>query len=214
MEILSWIIIAIVILIFALFPYIWRHKIYKKNQSRNTIKWYQYVGVALICVVVLVVGFVGFLHLNNDIGISESKIEADIRTSQNINAEWVIEGTVSDTMAAFISYPQDQSGHIFSVYINRPGLSIGYFFRDGGTIETVEKSIMEFTFDGYDECAFISMNTQNVARLEIGDGQEIQTINIDNEKPFAIVVPAYTETITFYDAQGNIVEYEKDIFVS
>ena len=214
MEILSWIIIAIVILIFALFPYIWRHKIYTKNQNRNTIKGYQYVGVALICVVVLVVGFAGFLHLNNDIGISESKIEADIRTSQNINAEWVIEGTVSDTMAAFISYPQDQSDHIFSVYINRPGLSIGYFFRDGGTIETVERSIMEFTFDGYDECAFISMNTQNVARLEIGDGQEIQTISVDPEKPFAIVVPAYTETITFYDAQGNIVEYEKDIFVS
>ena len=40
-----------------------------------------------------------------------------------------VDGSISDTMAAFISYPQDKTDHTFSVYVNRPGLSFGYFFQ-------------------------------------------------------------------------------------
>lgn len=165
--------------------------------------------MAIICV-----AFTGFLFLNNNIGISETKIESDIRTSQKISAEWTIDGTVSDTIAAFISYPQDKSNHVFSVYVTRPGLSFGYFFRDGGTIAIIDESIAEFTFEGFDEHAFISMNAQNVERLEIVYRDDMQTINIDSKKPFAIVLPVNVESVTFYDTQGNIVEFEKDLYIS
>ena len=86
-------------------------------------------GVVLACVL-----FVGFLYANNDIGVASSNLEADIRSSQKIKDDWTVDGSVSNTMAAYVSYPQNMSDHTFSVYVNRPGLSFGYFFRGGGNL--------------------------------------------------------------------------------
>ena len=103
--------------------------------------------------------FFAFLYINNDIGIQGSKIESDILTSQKIDAGWHITGETSDSMAAYISYPEDLSDHTFSVYVKHPGLSFGYFFRCGGSLSTlIDSAIAEFTLDGYNESAFISMN--------------------------------------------------------
>ena len=110
-------------------------------------------------------------------------------------------------MAAYISYPQDKTDHTFSVYVNRPGLSFGYFFRGGGDIAAVDNYIAEFVVEGYNERAFVSMNTQNVARLEIDDGNGVRVIDIENNKPFAIVLPLNAGNICFYDVNGNVVEY-------
>ena len=115
--------------------------------------------------------------------------------------------SISDTMAAFISYPQDKTDHTFSVYVNRPGLSFGYFFRGGGDIVEVDDYIAEFVVEGNNERAFISMNTQNIVRLEVDDGNGIQVIDIDSGKPFAIVLPLNVGNICFYDTNGNVVEY-------
>ena len=151
--------------------------------------------------------FVGFLYINNDIGKTKNSLKEDIRLSQKISDDWNIEGTPSDTMAAFISYPQNKADHTFSVYVNRPGLSFGYFFRGGGDIVEVDDYIAEFVVEGYSERAFISMNTQNVVRIEIDDGNSIQVIDIDGSKPFAIVLPLNVGNVSFYDLNGNVVEY-------
>ena len=94
------------------------------------------LGVILACVLVF-----GFLYANNDIGKTANSLEADIRQSQKILDDWIVDGSISDTMAAFISYPQDKTDHTFSVYVNRPGLSFGYFFRGGGDIVEVERTL-------------------------------------------------------------------------
>ena len=98
------------------------------------------IGIVFVCVL-----FVGFLYANNDIGMTSTNLEADIRSSQKIKDDWTLEGSVSNTMAAYISYPQDMSDHTFSVYVNRPGLSFGYFFRGGGTLsgDVYKRQIME-----------------------------------------------------------------------
>ena len=129
------------------------------------------LGVILACVLVF-----GFLYANNDIGKTANSLEADIRQSQKILDDWIVDGSISDTMAAFISYPQDKTDHTFSVYVNRPGLSFGYFFRGGGDIVEVDDYIAEFVVEGNNERAFISMNTQNIVRLEVDDGNGIQVI--------------------------------------
>ena len=98
--------------------------------------------------------FVGFLYINNDIGKTKNSLKEDIRLSQKIFDDWNIEGSTSDTMAAFIS-----------------------------------------------------MNTQNVVRIEIDDGNSIQVIDIDGSKPFAIVLPLNVGNVSFYDLNGNVVEY-------
>ena len=96
--------------------------------------------ILLVCVLLL-----GFLYMDDDIGTSAANLESDIRNLQKIPENWIVEGDVSDTMAAYISYPQDRSDHTFSVYVNRPGLSFGYFFRGGGSLSGVERGIAEFT---------------------------------------------------------------------
>ena len=72
------------------------------------------LGVILACVLVF-----GFLYANNDIGKTANSLEADIRQSQKILDDWIVDGSISDTMAAFISYPQDKTDHTFSVYPRR-----------------------------------------------------------------------------------------------
>ena len=160
------------------------------------------IGILVVCIL-----FVCFLYTNNEIGVTSSKLEADIRSSQKIKDDWTVDGSVSSTMAAYISYPQDLSDHSFSVYVNRPGLSFGYFFRGGGILSGIQRGIVEFTVEGYNERAFISMNQQQVTQLEIDDGNTIQVLDIDSNKPFAIVLPISAGTITFYDVNGNTVEY-------
>ncbi len=152
------------------------------------------IGIVFVCIL-----FVGFLYANNNIGMTSTNLETDIRSSQKIKDDWTIDGSVSNTMAAYISYSQDMSDHTFSVYVNRPGLSFGYFFRGGGTLSGIQRGIVEFTVEGYNERAFISMNQQQVQQLEIDDGNTIQVVDIDRNKPFAIVLPINAGNITFYD---------------
>ena len=59
----------------------------------------------------------------------------------------------------------------------------------------------------YQEKAFISMNRQQVERLEIDDGTTVQAMRIDSGKPFAIVLPVNAGNIAFYDVDGNAVEF-------
>ena len=160
------------------------------------------IGIVFVCIL-----FVGYLYANNDIGVTSTNLEADIRSSQKIKDDWTLDGSVSNTMAAYIAYPQDKSDHTFSVYVNRPGLSFGYFFRGGGNLSGVQRGIVEFTVEGYNERAFISMNQQQVQQLKIDDGNAIQVIDIDSNKPFVIVLPINAGKITFYDVNRNTVEY-------
>ena len=161
-------------------------------------------GLALACAL-----FVGFLYAHHDIGLTAASLESDVRNSQKIQDDWTVDGSVSDTMAAYISYPQDMSDHTFSVYVDRPGLSFGYFFRGGGSLSGVDAGIAEYTVDGYPERAFISMNQQQAARLEIDDGNATQVVDLDSSKPFAMVLPINAGAVTFYDVNGNPVEYWK-----
>ena len=160
------------------------------------------LGVMLVCIVCL-----GILYLNNDIGIQRSKLESDVRLSQKIQDDWLTEGVSSDTMAAFISYPEDKSDHTFSVYVNRPGLSFGYFFRGGGSAGEIQEFIVEYTVEGYHERAFVSMNKQEVERLEIDDGNSVNVTDIDSSKPFAMILPVNSGTVTFFDVNGNRVDF-------
>lgn len=167
----------------------------------------KHIGKTVLALVLVCVVLVGILYGNNCFGIRGTKIESDIRASQKIQEDWTVDGIVSDSMAAFISYPQDKSDHTYSVYVNRPGFSFGYFFRGGGDIVEVEDFISEFTVEGFNERAFISLNSQKVDRLEVDDGNEVKVIDIDSDKPFALVLPMNAGNIAFYDIDGNIVEY-------
>lgn len=166
-------------------------------------KFIKITSIALL----ICIAFVSFLFLDHDIGVQSSKIESDIRSGQKIRPDWTVSGTVSDTIAAFISYPDDMTDHTFSVYVNRPGLSFGYFFRGGGDLIAQNKGIAEYTVEGYNERAFISMNKQQVECLKINNGISVKTIDIDSGKPFTVVLPVNAGEISFYDVDGNTVDF-------
>ena len=147
-----------------------------------------------------------FLWFNNDIGVSKNFIEKDARGSSKIKDDWQVAKDTSDTLAAMVFYPEDKSDHSFQIYVNRPGLSCGYFFRGGGSIAEVENYIAEFTVEGCNDRAFVSINTQKVALMEIDNGNAIKKINIDSSKPFAFVLPKNVGNITFFDINNNAVD--------
>ena len=159
-------------------------------------------GVVLAGLLLLI----SFLWFNNDIGVSKNSIEKDARGSSKIEDDWQVAKDTSDTLSAMVFYPEDRLDHSFQIYVNRPGLSFGYFFRGGGDIVEVENYIAEFTVEGYNDRAFVSTNTQKVARMEIDDGNAIEKINIDSSKPFAYVLPKNIGNITFFDINNNVVD--------
>ncbi|MGI6563652.1 MAG: hypothetical protein ACOX3Q_14030 [Clostridia bacterium] len=166
---------------------------------KNTIK---YIGAFIVVILIAVC----FLYFNNNIGISKSNIEKDARYSHKIKDTWDVAKDTTESMSAMIFYSEDFADHTFSIYVNRPGLSFGYFFRGGGSVTETEKYIAEIYIEGFNERAFVSMNKQQVSKVEIDDGNEVQTIKIDSEKPFALILPANAGNVTIYDINGNIVE--------
>ena len=171
----------------------------------------------LLAFVFVLTLFLGFRFANIGIdaviqfdpGIPASRLEADIRKEQKIPDTWTVEGTASDTMAAYVSYSQDKAAHTASIYVDRPGISSGYFFRFGGPASTASRDITAFTVNGYNEAAFVSMNTKQVFQVEIGDGNNIRVINIDPDKPFAIILPLDEGSICFYNSDGKIIDYRQ-----
>ena len=76
----------------------------------------KHIGKIVLTLVWVCLVAVGILYGNNFFGIRGVKIESDIRASQKIQADWTVDGTVSDSVAAFISNPQDKSDHTYMHY--------------------------------------------------------------------------------------------------
>ena len=165
-------------------------------------KMLKYAGVFVAFIIISVLA----LYLNNDIGINKANIEKDARKSQKISDNWQVVKDTTEIMSAMIFYDESLSNHTFSVYVNRPGLSLGYFFLGGGSLQ---EGITEFFIDGYSERAFISMNNQHVRKVEIGNGNSIKKIEIDSTKPFAFILPANIGAVTIYDINDNVVKFQR-----
>ncbi len=163
--------------------------------------------IFLSAIILIFVIFTGYLFLGNNIGISKNNIVSDIRNSQKIEDDWTTYGETTDEIAAYVSYPKDKSEHTYSIYVNRKGLSFGYFFRAGGSNSAIDNSIAEFTIDGYDNKAYISLNNHNVVQLRIDNGNNVKTQEIKINEPFVFILPKNAGEISFYDKDGNVVEY-------
>jgi len=169
---------------------------------KRTVK---YLSVFIVVTIVAVC----FLYFNGNIGINKSNIEKDARNSHKIKDNWQVAKDTTETISAMIFYSDDLADHTFSIYVNRPGFSFGYFFRAGGSTIETEKYVAEIQIEGYNERAFISMNNPQVSKIEIDDGNSVQTININTEKPFAVILPTNAGNVTIYDIKANIVESVK-----
>ena len=119
-----------------------------------------------------------FFFINGNIGVFEKNLESDIRKSQRINDEWIVEGSVGEEIATFISYPGDKSSYTLSVYLNHKGASIGYFFRYGGASPNdLNANTEELVVEGRNERTFVSMNHQKINKIETDNGVNVDIID-------------------------------------
>jgi len=162
----------------------------------------KYVGVSIIVVFVTF----SFLYFNDNIGISKLRIEKDARIAGKIDDKWQVAKDTTNTISAMLFNNASLEDHSFSIYVNRKGLSYGYFFRGGGSLIVDDVDIADYYIDGYQERIYMSMNKQQIVKIEIDDGNTIETIKIDNTKPFSIVLPINQGIIKFYDINGDTFE--------
>ncbi len=163
-------------------------------------KAYKYViGITLVLVFTL-----SALYGSGSIGVPKSKIESDARKSQKIDDNWKVSESISHPIGALLFYDTESNDLIYSIYLNRKGFSFGYFFRSGGSRSEINEGICEFRYDRYGR-VLLSMNKDKVERIEIDNGQEIKTIDIDSEKPFTLVLPENCGIVTIYDINNDII---------
>lgn len=166
-------------------------------------------------IVALILVAAGFLLFGDRIGVPKSRLEEDLRTSQNVPDNWTVIGNVSDKAAIFLYYPPEENRYTWSIYVNRPGLSFGYFFRGSMSTAGIDCSKEELPTEveaipvgDSGEVAYISMNFNGLVRAEVNDGADIQIIDLDESKPFALLLSHGPGQVTFYDQEGNPAEIE------
>lgn len=163
----------------------------------------KYIGFSVIIVFLVILS----LYLYGNIGISKMNIEKDARKSQYIDDNWQVSKDTTNTISAMIFYDGDFINHTISIYVKRHGLSSGYFFRAGGNIGSdIDQGVGEIIIEGYEERIFMSMNRLQISKMEIDNGNDISSIDIDNTKPFVVILPASSGAITIYDTNGNSVK--------
>ena len=137
-------------------------------------------------------------------GIPSNNVEQDARKSQKIESTWKVSKSINSQLCAMIFYDDALNDYTYSIYLNRAGLSFGYFFRSGGSNNAIMDGIHEFTYDA-NGSALISMNKDKVAKIKLYDGKNMTTVNIDPAKPFAAVIPMNCGSVTLYDVNGRVV---------
>lgn len=170
---------------------------------KRSVKTWVYLSVIVFCVCLIIA--CNILLKQNRL-INAENIESHARSFQNIPDKWLAETGIGNNIAALIFYPADSSDAIYSIYLCRGNNGIGFSFRAGGKISSVENGITQFSIDGYNEIAYISMNKQKICKLTIDDGSNIKTMVLDSSKPFALILPSNAGNVSFYDTEDNIVE--------
>ena len=86
----------------------------------------KYIGIIIIIVTIILLT----LYINNRVGICKKNIEKDARTQRNLDDSWEVSKSTNKNISALIFYDNEQSKSNYSIYVNKKGLSFGYFFRE------------------------------------------------------------------------------------
>lgn len=146
-----------------------------------------------------------FLILNASgiFGVPVDRLEQDARKSQKIDASWDVSKADNDEIGALLFYSKQADKFVFSIYLNRPGLSYGYFFRSGGAVGDIMDGVAEFSY-GSNGTALISMNKPQISKIEFGN-EKLSTMEVDPLKPFAVTLPKNCDSFAMYDINGEVI---------
>lgn len=163
------------------------------------------VAIIFSLLAIILIGFL--FKANGIIGLIESQIEADARDSQKIDETWLSIGEINDEMGAFLLYDDALEEHTFSIYLNRPGFSYGYFFSHGGASTTIQSGIKSYSYGAYG-MVLMSMNTKQVSQIKLENEESLEIVKLDPLKPFVLLVPESIEKVSLFDTEGKDVQID------
>lgn len=137
-------------------------------------------------------------------GVSKGRLEQDARDKQGVEKSWEMAQAVNEDMCAMLFYDEEKENYAYSIYLTKEGLSYGYFYRQGGTDAYMEEGVKGVVFEDKG-IALLSLNEDKVCKIVVDDSVKQETIQVDSEEPFTIVLPIECGAITMYDAQENVV---------
>ncbi len=158
-------------------------------------------GIVFIIISIVIVFLI--LNASGIFGVPVDRLEQDARKNQKIDASWDVSKAENDEIGALLFYSKQADKFVFSIYLNRPGLSYGYFFRSGGAIGDIMDGVAGFSYDS-NGTALISMNKPQIKKIEFGN-EKISTIEVDPLKPFAVTIPKNCDSYAMYDINGETI---------
>ena len=138
-------------------------------------------------------------------GVTKSGLEKNAREAMKVDNMWESAQAVNEDLSAILFYSPGRENCTYAIYLNRDGFSFGYFLRESGMGPYIEEGVQEIIYEDKG-IALLSMNVDGISRIVSDNGMTVQTIEVDADKPFAVVLPVNCGEITLYDASGNIVE--------
>lgn len=157
------------------------------------------ISLCIGLVVIVLLAFV-IVWKADIVGVSAGGVEQNARVSQDIEEDWEVAQASNEDICAMLFYDKEETTCIYSVYLSKEGMSYGYFFNQGGEDAYITENVKALIFEGRG-IAVMSMNVDGVSEIVT----DSQTIQVDSEKPFVVLLPIGCGDITLYDAQKNIV---------
>ncbi len=149
--------------------------------------------LAIFYVVLFQNGYIGVLRGAN--------LEQDARADQYIAETDQMTQAIGEDLAGMLFFDTAKRKHTVSLYSKKQGFSLGYFFREGGSLSTVETGIYETSTEASRETAYFSMNAPELSSYTL-DGGDAQPL--DPNAPFVLILPKSAKVV-FQNTQGDIV---------
>ncbi|MCI8529914.1 MAG: hypothetical protein HFH82_12315 [Lachnospiraceae bacterium] len=137
-------------------------------------------------------------------GVSGSRLEQDARERQNVNYDWEQVQSINDDVCAMLFYDEDRKEYAYSIYLSREGLSYGYFYAEGGADSQMTEKVKGIVFEEKG-IVLLSLNGDEICKVVIDNQNGKETILVDPQKPFAMILPVTCHEIVMYDEQDNVV---------
>lgn len=136
-------------------------------------------------------------------GVRGDRVTADAQKSMEIARSWsaVEDGNAKQVTGIFYDYDQAPLKGICYCYVNRPGVSCGFFFRQSCKLDR-DMGIRKLDLGQYG-AAYVSLNSQQVAKAIRDDGTKPVTKSVSPYSPFVIVSEKRDCAFHFYDEGGR-----------
>lgn len=158
----------------------------------------------ILGIVILVLGLCTLYAVTTNVfGVTQNGTEIQARSSQSIPEHWQVAKQATTQVSAMLFYNSERTEHTFSIYINKQGLSFGYFFRSGGIESLIDEGVKVFQFEGIPAFVYLSMNKMGSSRIQVTLRDEVDIIEIDANSPFVLIADDEA-TVQFLDANGTV----------